>query len=168
MTAKLQGRDEIEIAVPITRMWQLIADSRELVRWGPPVREVTVLDGEQGKEGLGSRRRVVAEFDGNRGTFVERRDLHVEGTAVGYVIEEESFGLFRILSQPGFALELAALGPDRTRVTFSFFHDAKGLFGHVMNVLVVLRSQRKNRLAALASLREYAERGPPPAPVAGR
>jgi len=38
-------------------------------------------------------------------------------------------------------------------------HNPKGVFGHVMNVLVVLRQQRRNRRAALASLKRVAEAG---------
>lgn len=163
MPAKQQGRDEIVVEAPIARLWTLITDSRELARWGPPVRGVTVLDAAPGHETLGSRRRVEAEMQGRRGAFVERRDLHIEGRAIGYVIEEETFGLFRLMTAPGFALELAAEGASRTRVVFTFFHDPRGILGHVMNVLVILRAQRTNRLAALASLKAYAERGEEPA-----
>jgi len=163
MPSKQQGRDSIEIEVPMEKMWTLIHDSRELARWGPPVRGVTVLDAEPGRETLGSRRRVEAEMQGKRGAFVERRDLHVAGRAIGYVIEEETFGMFRIISSPGFSLELEPLGPARTRVVFTFFHDPRGILGHVMNVMIVLRAQRTNRLAALAALKAYAERGTEPA-----
>lgn len=162
MPAKEQGRDAIVIEAPIARMWTIIHDSRELARWGPPVRGVTVLDASPGEEKLGSRRRVDAEMDGRRGTFVERRDLHEDGRAIGYVIEEESFGLFRIMSSPGFSLELEAEGAARTRLIFTFFHDPRGILGHVMNAWVVLRAQRKNRLAALAAIKVYAERGEEP------
>ena len=168
MSAAEQGRDEIVIEAPIARVWTLITDSRELAQWGPPVRGVTVLDAEPGREVLGSRRRVEAEMQGKRGAFVERRDLHVEGRAIGYVIEEETFGLFRFMTSPGFALELESGGPLRTRVTFRFFHDPRGVLGHVMNALVILRAQRVNRLAALASLKAYAERGEEPSRPAAR
>lgn len=162
MPSKQQGQDSIEIEAPMERMWTLIHDSRELARWGPPVRGVTVLDAEPGREMLGSRRRVEAEMQGKRGAFVERRDLHVEGRAIGYVIEEETFGMFRIITSPGFSLELEPTGPRSTRVVFTFFHDPRGILGHVMNVIVVLRAQRTNRLAALAALKAYAERGVEP------
>ncbi len=162
MPAKEQGRDAIVVEVPIAKMWTVIHDSRELARWGPPVRAVTVLDAAPGEEKLGSRRRVEAEMEGRRGAFVERRDLHVEGRAIGYVIEEESFGLFRIMSSPGFSLELEEEGAARTRLIFTFFHDPRGIMGHVMNVLMVLPAQRKNRLAALAAIKAYAERGEEP------
>jgi uncharacterized protein YndB with AHSA1/START domain len=156
--AKLQGRDEILVAAPIEQLWSLIADSTRLPEWGPPVRKVEILGQPGQAEELGSRRRVEAEFDGKQGSFVERRTEHVPGRKIAYLIEEESFGLFRVMTEPGFAIELESAGPGTTRVVWSFFHNPKGLIGQILNVLVILRQQRRNRLAALASLKQHAEK----------
>lgn len=156
--ARLQGRDEIVVDAPIERMWTLISDSTLLPEWGPPVRSVEILGPRE--EALGARRRIHAEFDGKRGEFVERRNVHEPGRKIGYVIEEETFGLFRVMTEPGFTLELEPVQDGRTRVVFSFFHDPKGILGRVLNRLVILRQQRKNRLAALASLKQRGERPP--------
>jgi hypothetical protein len=128
----------------------------ELCNWGPPVRGVKILTND-GHEGPGTWRRVDAEFDGKKGHFLERRIEHVEGRKIAVLIEEETFGLFRLLSEVGSSLELEPLGPHQTRVIFTFFHNTKGVTGYLMNRLVVLRQQRRNRLAALASLKKYAE-----------
>jgi hypothetical protein len=63
------------------------------------------------------------------------------------------------MTAPGFSLDLEPAGPDHSRVVFSFFHNPKGLLGHVLNALVIRRQQRRNRLAALASLKKVAEQG---------
>ena len=154
----LQGRDEIIVAAPVTKIWSLISDSFRLPEWGPPVRSVDVLGEFRDPERLGSRRRVHAEFDGKRGHFVEVRTEHEEGRKIAYLIEEETFGLFKVMSRPGFSLEIEPAGKDATRVVFSFFHEPKGLLGSLLNVLVIRRAQRKNRLAALVSLKERGER----------
>lgn len=154
--ARLQGRDEIVVDAPIDRVWTLIHDSTLLPEWGPPVRQVEVLGDRE--ETLGSRRRIHAEFDGKRGQFVERRNVHEPGRKIGYVIEEETFGLFKVMTEPGFTLELEAVEGGRTRVVFAFFHEPRGILGRVLNRLVILRQQRKNRLAALASLKRRGER----------
>lgn len=158
MAGILQGRDEIIVAAPVGKIWSLISDSSRLPEWGPPVRSVDVLGEPRDPERLGSRRRVHAEFDGKRGHFVEVRTEHEEGRKVAYLIEEETFGLFKVMSRPGFSLEIEPAGKDATRVVFSFFHEPKGLLGSLLNVLVIRRAQRKNRLAALASLKERGER----------
>lgn len=168
--AKFQGGDEIIVNAPIERVWQLIADSKMLEKWGPPVREVTVIDSP---EKLNSRRIVVGEFTTGGAVitaeesakvqrkkvahFHERRIEHVEGRKIGYRIEEEDIGMSKMLTEAGYTTELEFLGPNETRVVWKFFHNPKGVFGHTMNRLFILRAQRKNRLAALASLKRYAE-----------
>lgn len=168
--ARLQGQDETVVNAPIERVWELISDSKQLEKWGPPVREVTIVDAP---EKLGSRRIVVGEFTPGGAVitaqesptarrkkvahFHERRIEHIEGFKVGYRIEEEDIGIFRVITQVGYTTELESLGQSQTRVVWKFFHNPKGIFGHIMNRLFVLRQQRTNRRGALASLKRYAE-----------
>lgn len=44
--------------------------------------------------------RVGAEFDGKAGHFVEVRTEHEEGRKIAYLIEEETFGLFKVMTSP--------------------------------------------------------------------
>jgi hypothetical protein len=155
-TSHVQGQDAVVIDAPPEYLWTLISDSMELCNWGPPVWGVKVLT-DDGHEGPGTWRRVDAEFDGKQGYFIERRIEHIEGKKIAILIEEETFGLFRLLSEVGSSLEIEPLGTRQTRVIFTFFHNTKGMMGYIMNKLVVLRQQRRNRLAALASLKKYAE-----------
>ncbi len=168
--ARFQGEDEIVVMAPIERVWKLIWDSKQLEKWGPPVRSVTIIDAP---EKLGSRRIVVGEFTPGGAVvtaqessterkkkvahFKEQRIEHVEGFKVGYRIEEEDIGTFRVITEVGYTTELESLGPAQTRVVWKFFHNPKGIVGHVMNRLFVLRQQRTNRRGALASLKRYAE-----------
>ena len=154
--SRLQGRDDIAIDAPMRILWQVISDSKELPNWGPPVRSVEVVSHDEGAEKLGSARKIQAEFGRKSGYFIEHRVEHVEGRKIGYLIDEDSFGLDRILLRMGFSLELDATEDQATRVTFSFFHDPKGFKGLVMNPVIKLQ-QRRNRLAALRSLKRYAE-----------
>lgn len=156
-TSQIQGQDAIIIEAPAERLWTLISNSMELCHWGPLVRGVKILTDDE-HEGLGTWRRVDAEFDGKQGHFVERRIEHIEGKKMAVLIEEETFGLFKLLSEVGSSLEIEPLDPHRTKVIFTFFHNTRGVLGYIMNGLVILRQQRRNRLAALASLKKYAER----------
>jgi uncharacterized protein YndB with AHSA1/START domain len=108
MTARLQGRDEIIIDVPADHVWSLIADSTLLASWGPPVTAVQLVEPVAGPERVGSRRRVDARFN----HFAEIRTEHVEGRRVAYVIEQDTFGLGRVMTEPGFALDIEPAGPD--------------------------------------------------------
>jgi hypothetical protein len=156
MPSTLQGRDHILVDAGPEVLWRLIADSNELPNWGPPVIGVEILSGDGRDEGLGAVRKVHAQFGRRAGYFVEHRVEHVDGRKVAYLIDEDSFGLSRLLARPGFSLELDPSSTGGTRVTFSFFHDPRGLAGRALNPLIRLR-QRCNRLVALKSLKRRAE-----------
>lgn len=153
---KLQGRADIVVNAPAPILWRLISDSRELPNWGPPVESVQVMSNGAEAERLGTARKVHAAFGRKTGYFFEHRVEHVEGRKIAYLIDEENFGLSRVLSRPSFSLELDPTGDQATRVIFSFFHDPKGFKGRILNPLIKLR-QRRNRLAALRSLKRCAE-----------
>ncbi len=72
-----------------------------------------------------------------------------------YLIDEDNFGLARLMSRPGFSLELESRDGNATAVVFSFFHDTRGM-GRVLNPLIKWQ-QRRNRLETLNSLKSYAE-----------
>jgi hypothetical protein len=157
LPAPVQGADSTIIEKSAAELWPLIADSTQLTRWGPPVVSVKVL-GEP--EGVGSRRTVEARFGRKAGRFTERRIIHDEHRhSMAFVIEADTFGLGKLLTNIGSLMQLEPLGPGRTRLTWSFFHQPRGVIGRVMNRLVILRQQRTNRLKALASIKAYAETG---------
>jgi Polyketide cyclase / dehydrase and lipid transport len=153
--SKLQGRDAVVVNASADLLWLLISDSNELTNWGPPVRQVEVFTRDGKPEGLGTARKVQAEFGRRSGFFLEHRVEHVPGRGVAYVIDEDNFGLARFLSKPGFSLELEPHDGGGTSVVFSFFHDPRGV-GRVLNPLIRWQ-QRRNRLEALKSLKLYAE-----------
>jgi hypothetical protein len=153
--SKLQGRDSIQVDAPSDLLWRLIADSNELPSWGPPVKGVEVMVEQDQVERTGTPRKVYAAFGRKSGYFVEHRVEHVPSRKIAYLIDKETFGLARVMSRPGFSLELEPLGTAATRVVFSFFHDPRGV-GRLLNPLIKLQ-QRRNRLAALASLKRRAE-----------
>jgi uncharacterized protein YndB with AHSA1/START domain len=160
MSARInQGRDEIIVEAPASRVWPLVTDSRHLPEWGPPVESVEVVSGSDAPEGLGSRRRIQARFGGKRGYIVEERIEHDEGRKIAYLIQEESFGMSRVMRDAGFSMEVVPVGHEQTRIVFSVFWTPNGLVGALMNRLVLRRAQRKNRLAALAALKALAEGG---------
>ena len=151
-----QGRDTIDVDAPAGLLWDLIADSRELPSWGPPVKRVEVMGDKIEPERIGTPRKVEAQFGRKAGYFVEHRVEHVEGRMIAYVIDKDDFGLARFMAGPGFSLELEPLSSGKTRVAFSFFHDPRGI-GRLLNPVIKIQ-QRRNRLAALASLKREAER----------
>jgi hypothetical protein len=153
--SKLQGSDTVVVDASPDVLWRLISDSSELARWGPPVRHVEVFTRDGQPEGLGTARKVHAQFGRRSGYFLEHRVEHIPGRKVAYVIDEDNFGLGRVMLRPGFSLELEPHGGGATSVVFSFFHDTRGV-GRVLNPLIK-RQQRRNRVKALKSLKQCAE-----------
>lgn len=158
LPAPVQGVDSIVVERPAPELWPLIADSKQLMNWGPPVVAVELLPIEQ----VGSRRLVQASFGRKKGQFTERRILQREGEggyAMAFVIEADTFGLDKMLANIGSLMELRSEGSSATELRWSFFHEPRGLLGRVINRVVILRQQRANRRRALESFKAFAETG---------
>src|SRR5438445_13281300 len=108
--SSLQGRDDIVVHAAARILWQLISDSHELPNWGAPVKSVEVMTDAADAETLGTARKVHAEFGRKSGYFLEHRVEHVDGRKIAYLIDEDNFGISRLLSRPGFSLELEPKG----------------------------------------------------------
>ena len=120
--------------------------------------EVTLLEG-QTTEGLGSIRKVHAMFnEKRRGWYREVRTEHVDGRSIAFLIYDDSFGMDRMLSDVGGRMELEPVEDGRTQFTFTFYHRPKNLLGRVMNP-IIRGDQRKNRLKALESIKQFVETG---------
>jgi len=158
----IQGQDEIIINAPISVVWPLIKDSKRLEDWGPPVQKIEVyLNQVQTEEGVGSRRKVYAKFTEKRqGWFQEIRTEQIEDRKITFLIYEDSFGMAKILKDVGGAMEVVPEGNDKTRFIFTLYHRTKGFMGWLMNPMIKME-QKKNRLAALKSIKSYAEGGAP-------
>lgn len=158
--APLQGQDSIIIKASTKILWPMIANSKHLEDWGPPVTHVEILTSPEQAENVGSCRRVDVEIGGKKGYFIERRLEHVEEKRMRFVMEDETFGLSKIMTDTGASLELEAIDAQTTRVIFTFYHRPKGILGYLMNRLIVLHQQHANRLLALQSLKAFAESHP--------
>jgi len=157
---KIQGEDSIIIDKPISILWPLIQDSKQMEIWGPPVEkvEIELLSG-QSEENVGSKRKVYAKFTEKRkGWYQEVRTHQDAGKSVTFRINDDSFGIGKMLDDVGAKMELEAIAPDKTKFIFTFYHRPKNLLGWLMNPMIKM-DQRKNRLKALKSIKSYAENG---------
>lgn len=159
-TPKIQGQDEIIINAPVSVVWPLIKDSKRLEDWGPPVQKIEIyLAPGQTEEGAGSRRKVYAKFSEKRkGWYQEIRTEQIEGRKTTFLIFEDSFGMSKILKDVGGAMEVVPEGADKTRFIFTFYHRTKGFMGWLMNPMIKM-DQKKNRRAALKSIKSFVEGG---------
>jgi uncharacterized protein YndB with AHSA1/START domain len=115
----MQGTKQIErevvIHAPVQLVWGVLADATLLPKWVPAVQEVGACS-LQG-EGVGTVRSCDAELSGRSGVMVERCVEFTPMSRVAYVVEEETFGMRNMFDHYGFAINVAAVDPSRTRVT---------------------------------------------------
>ena len=157
---KVQGEDSKIIDKPVSILWPLIQDSKQMEFWGPPVEKVEIeLQPGQNIENIGSKRKVYAKFTERRkGWYKEVRTHQEEEKSITFRIYDDSFGMGKMLDDVGGKMELEEVTPDKTKFTFTFFHRPKNLLGWLMNPMIRM-DQRKNRLKALKSIKSFAETG---------
>ena len=157
---KIQGEDSIIIDKPISLLWPLIQDSKQMEFWGPPVEkvEIELLSG-QSEENVGSKRKVYAKFTEKRkGWYQEVRTNQEEGESITFRIYDDSFGIGKMLDDVGGKMELEEVATEKTKFIFTFYHRPKSFLGLLMNPMIKM-DQKKNRLKALKSIKSYAETG---------
>ncbi len=157
-TGKKQFSNSIIIDASKDAVWQVLIDSKQMEIWGPPVQKVTLINLLQNdKETVGSIRKVQVIFGKKQGYFQEERIYQKELNRLDYQIFEENIGLFKILKNVGFSMEIETTPLSKTLLTFSFYQNTKGFFGWLMHPLIKM-NQRKGNLEGLESLKQYIEK----------
>ena len=157
---KVQGQDSVIIGAPVSKLWPLIHDSKQMESWGPPVEKVEIeLLPDQDRENIGTRRKVYAKFtEKRRGWYEEVRTGQEEGLSITFRIVRDSFGMDKMLDDVGGKMELEEVAVDKTKFIFTFYHRPKTIMGYLMNPLIK-KDQKANRLKALQSFKSYVETG---------
>lgn len=155
---KVQGRESITINASQEIVWNAIYNSEILEKWSPPTDSVEVyLKEGQTKEGVGTRRKIYATFGKRNGSFTEHRIEQVDGKSISFMIDsDEGLGVTKIMRYPGASMSITKINGDEITVEFVFYHKTKGFMGWLMNPMIK-SNQKKQRHAALLSLKEYCE-----------
>jgi uncharacterized protein YndB with AHSA1/START domain len=168
MTTELVGRRQLTrtatTAAPARALWSILTDSRLLPRWAPVVHEVERCDptGER----LGAVRRCRVELGGKPGRMVERCVALRPERQIAYLVEEESFGMRRMVADYGFRISLEPVSPAGTRVTIETFYTPRTAVYGLMNALLLRPRLGKVVDDLIAGLIRLAEAGEPA--VAGK
>jgi hypothetical protein len=164
MTTEMKGRNQLNRAgiarAQAQTVWNILLDSRLLPTWAPVVREVEACDTTG--ESVGAVRRCRVELAGKPGAMVERCIGLEPGRHIAYLVEDESFGMRRILADYGFTISLEPLGTDRTRVTIESFYTPRNAAYSLMNAIFMRPRFRRVVDDLLAGLIRLAEAGSAP------
>ncbi len=152
--SKLQGRSEIVIEAPPERIWAILEDSAaNLPRLWPMVKNCEI----DGRERVGAVRTCDVEFAGRDGQTIERCIESVPNRKLAHVIEDDSFGFTRMLSEFWFSFLLDPEDSETTRVRCETHFEPNGLKGRLMSALMIERTFREVRETALRNLKQLAE-----------
>ena len=158
----LQGANSIDIHAPMETVWSILVDPNKLHEWAP-----MVLESHGDKEALDAMRHCKVELNNVIGSVVKHCIDFEAPERVSWIIEEDSFGLSRLLRDFGFDFHLEALEPTRTLLVCSTFYAPRNLAGTIFNPLLFVWRFRKIRLEMLDNIKQLAEGNPEPERIFG-
>jgi uncharacterized protein YndB with AHSA1/START domain len=141
LVGKLQIETRVVIDAAAQAVWEVLSDSRLLPEWVPAVDEVTSCSTHG--EHVGATRSCVARLGRKPGTMVERCVEYTPTGRIAYLVDDESFGIRKMLNDYGFSLDLKELGSDRTEVTLRTHYTARHALYAAINALTMKRQFRK-------------------------
>ncbi|MBX2802552.1 MAG: SRPBCC family protein [Myxococcales bacterium] len=144
---------QISIHAPATAVWDVLMDARQLSAWAPLVHEVERCSD---RETVGASRTCRVSFGSRQGRLVERVVEVEPGSSVTYVVDEDSFGMSRMLRGYGFRITLQPAGAVTT-VRIDTFYAPRTPWVAVLNVLFLRRRMGSLVGQLLAGLREHVQ-----------
>ncbi len=155
MTYTRQGRDEIMIAASASRIWEILEDPLLIPRWNPMVRKVSVPDGQHEHEG--AVRKCEVEFGSRKGRVTEKCVEFQANRKLMHVLEADTLGMDRMLSDFAFSANLSPAGDGGTLLRLETYYRPKGALARVMNFLLMRPSFGKTRRLMLKGLKNLCE-----------
>lgn len=158
MTIQLQGTKqldrEVSTALAPERVWAVLMDARLLPRWAGPVDRIESCDLEG--ERVGTVRDCRVHLGGRAGRIVERCVGLIPGQAIAYAVDDDSFGMSRMLAHYSFMISTAAGEAGATRLRMETYYTPRNACASVMNALVLRRRFRGVVDELLAGLVRFA------------
>ena len=155
MRGEHQLTRETAIDAPREAVWAVIADSKLLPEWAPPVKQVNALS--EGPEGVGTTRVCQVDFGGRQGTMTERCVAFDPPRRAGSVVDDDSLGFGRMFADYGFTISVED-GPEGSSIarTDTYYTPRNPLFS-LMNALTMRRRFANTVDELLAGLKRTSE-----------
>lgn len=143
-------RNEITINAPIEKIWQALAEIDWLEKYDPTVKASTALTSV--KNGIGAKRKVDM-LDG-KNWFEEQCTVHQLNETLTYELTSCSFPVHRL--KHSYSFEKAG---NQTKVKQIMQYEMKfGVFGKIMDALMVRNQSDKGIKKFFAGLKSFAEK----------
>lgn len=155
MKAPAQGHDEILVQAPVEGIWAVLEDSTRLPEW------TTVFRTTGGRETPGSIRECDVDFEGKTGSVVERCVESVPHKRIAWVMDADTFGFSRMLSDFGFSFTLTPRAGNETLVRNETYYRPETLVAKMLNPFMrrKFRGARRRFLEGLKRVSESDREG---------
>lgn len=158
MTIQFEGKKQLQREVSTglapARLWAVLMDARLLPLWAGPVDRIESCDvrGER----VGAVRDCRVHLGGRAGRIVERCVGLIPGQTIAYAVEDDSFGMCRMLAHYGFAISTAPGEAGTTRLRMETYYTPRNTFVSILNLLALRRRLRGVVDELLAGLVRFA------------
>ncbi len=139
-----QYKIEKKINAPASKAWSILDDFGNIYRFSPGVAASSLLDGPQ--EGVGAQRKC--EFYDDAGYFIEAISAREEGKSMRVDVVEMHLKQQAPIEKFYVDFEVSPETSSTCLVTATGHYEAKGIFGKILNALIL----RKKLREALASV----------------
>lgn len=151
MTAPAQGHDEVLILATREEIWAILEDSTRLPEWTTVLRTTGI------RETPGSVRECDVNFEGKTGSVIERCIESDPYRRIAWVMDDDTFGFDRMLSDFGFSFTLTPRADGETQVRTETYYRPITFLAKVTNRLLMRRKFRAARRRFLGGLKSLAE-----------
>lgn len=144
----------ILIHAPLKRVWNIFSDNSLLNKWAPHVQNV---NSETETLTTGSSRSCEVTINGKTGKLIERITVNIPYERIEYVVDEETFGIKKILNDFGFAVTFTVMDDQVTKLTMQNNYTPKNIFVSMMNTLMIRRNMKFMVNDLIEGLKSYTE-----------
>jgi Polyketide cyclase / dehydrase and lipid transport len=144
----------------------VVADSRRLAEWAPPVKEVSEVS--DGPEGVGKRRVCEVELGGRNGTMTERCVAFEPPRRAAFVVDDDSLGFGRMFADYGFTITIEDGLHGGSIARIETYYTPRNPLVKLINALIMRRRFESTVADLLSGLKSASERGAAPGESIGR
>jgi len=155
MKKKLQWEIEIEVNLPLEKVWDDIDDLTLITSYHPNVRTVEYISGQTKRAAGVSYKCIVPE--GRKGWCIEQVVEHIPYEKTTVEFPEDSWGMNRKFSDFATELQVQVIESNRTLVQLRAFYIPKGFLMNLSNILFVRSMMRKRAMLTLIGFKKVVE-----------
>lgn len=151
--SKLQAHNEAVINSPISTVWAIITDIKQLPKVNPGVITATGRMDQQGET-----RTCEMENRGKRGTMTEKLIELVPEKKTVWAVENDSMGMSKMLKDTKFCFYLEKINDNQTKIINESYYEPANLMVKIMNAFIMKWKMSQIQGQILNNIKSIAEK----------